>query len=266
MFDRIFDMDNIFFRFMGRVADIIILNMLFLLTSIPIVTIGSSYTALYYFSLKAVANEEGYLWKSYWKSFKLNFKQGFIMEVIFALIAWILYVDIRYLYQMGIVGNSFGWKLLFFAVIGITVLVIIMFIYAFPLLSRFDNKTSAILKNALFMGLRHLTQTVPLLLLAAVAVFAAWALFPLSIFFIVPTWVYLSSILLNKVIDRYIPKSESERYDEDYYLGAEAEAEPTHIIINEENMGVCREESAPATTVEEESVAEEALEEAKDVE
>ena len=100
---RIFDADNAFFRFMSRVADALILNLFFLITSIPIVTIGASYTAMYYYCTKAVGNEEGYLWKSYWKSFKTNFVQGFLMELFFVVVGVILYVDLKYLY-----GNAFN--------------------------------------------------------------------------------------------------------------------------------------------------------------
>lgn len=52
MMDRIFNMDNKFFTFMGRVADLILLNIIFLLSCIPIVTIGASITAMYYVTLK----------------------------------------------------------------------------------------------------------------------------------------------------------------------------------------------------------------------
>lgn len=218
---RIFDADNAFFRFMSKVADALILNLFFLITSIPLVTIGASYTALYYYCTKAVGKEEGYLWRSYWKSFKLNFIQGFLMEAIFAVIALILYLDLKYLYDMAFNGGAFGWRLLFFIVVGMAVLALVTFLYAFPLLSRFDNKTMQIIKNAAFMSIKHLSTTVPLILIFLVFALIAYLLFPLSIFFVVGAWVYISSILLYKVIDRYIPKD--ERYEEDYYLGAAPE-------------------------------------------
>ena len=134
---RIFDVDNGFFRFMTRVADALILNLIFLITCIPVVTIGASYTAMYYYCLKAVNNEEGYIWKSYWKSFKTNFVQGFLFEVIFAIIGIILYIDIKYMYVRAFAaGGAFGWKLLFFIAVGMAVLALITFMYAFPILSR----------------------------------------------------------------------------------------------------------------------------------
>lgn len=57
-------------------ADLIILNLLFLLCCIPIVTIGPAITAMYYVTMKMVRNEEAYIARSFFKSFKENFKQG----------------------------------------------------------------------------------------------------------------------------------------------------------------------------------------------
>ena len=50
--DRLFNMDNKFFTVMGRVADLIMLNVVFLICCLPIVTIGASLTALHYVTLK----------------------------------------------------------------------------------------------------------------------------------------------------------------------------------------------------------------------
>ena len=217
---RIFDVDNVFFRFMTRVADALILNLIFLISCIPVVTIGASYTAMYYYCLKAVNNEEGYIWKSYWKSFKTNFVQGFLFEVIFAIIGIILYIDIKYMYVRAFAaGGAFGWKLLFFIAVGMVVLALITFMYAFPILSRFDNKTFIIIRNAALMSIRHLPQTVPLLFIFGIMVLIGWFLMPVSIFFIFGAWVYISSIFFYKVLDRYMPKD--EHYDEDYYLGTD---------------------------------------------
>ena len=54
--DRLFNMDNKFFVFMGRVADLIILNLLCILCCLPIVTAGASVTAMFYVTLKMARN------------------------------------------------------------------------------------------------------------------------------------------------------------------------------------------------------------------
>ena len=67
MFDSLFNMDNAFWRTMGKIADLIILNILFIICCIPIVTIGASYTALYTVMLKLVKNEEPYIFRGFFK-------------------------------------------------------------------------------------------------------------------------------------------------------------------------------------------------------
>lgn len=98
---RLFDTDNIVWRFLGRVADLVILNFLFLLCSIPIVTIGASWTALYSVTLKAVKNEESYIAKGFLEGFKENFKQSTIAWLVILLVGTVLFVDIRF---------AMGWK------------------------------------------------------------------------------------------------------------------------------------------------------------
>ena len=70
---RIFDMDNKFFRFMSKVADLCILNIICVVCCIPVITAGASITAMYYVTLKMVRNEEAYIIRSFFKSFKQTY-------------------------------------------------------------------------------------------------------------------------------------------------------------------------------------------------
>lgn len=74
-----FNMDNGLFRALGKLADLMLLNILFLVCSLPIFTIGASFTAMYYVTLKLAENEEGYTPGAFLKSFKQNFKQATII-------------------------------------------------------------------------------------------------------------------------------------------------------------------------------------------
>ena len=80
--NRFFNMDNKFFVFMGRVADLILLNILCILCCIPIVTAGASITALYYVTLKMARDEESYIIRSFFCSFKQNFKQSTLIWIL----------------------------------------------------------------------------------------------------------------------------------------------------------------------------------------
>lgn len=78
---NIFNLDNRFFTFMGKVADVMILNLLFIITSIPTITIGTSLTALYSVSLKQSSGTSSYIAKEYFFAWKTNFKQSTIMWI-----------------------------------------------------------------------------------------------------------------------------------------------------------------------------------------
>ena len=92
---RLFDMDNKFFTFMSRVADLCILNVLCIIFCIPVITAGASITAMFYVTMKMVRNEEAYIVKGFFKSFKENFKQATMINIILLLAAGLLYVDTK---------------------------------------------------------------------------------------------------------------------------------------------------------------------------
>ena len=62
------------FQKLEKFGDLFIINILFIITSIPIFTIGAAATAMYAFTTKLVKDQEGPVWKSYWSAFKKNFK------------------------------------------------------------------------------------------------------------------------------------------------------------------------------------------------
>ena len=87
---NIFSSDGWFSRFFGTLGDIIIVNILFILCSIPIVTMGASMSAMYFTLLKKQrTGENGGVVKLFFKGFKDNFKQSTISWLLFLLISFI---------------------------------------------------------------------------------------------------------------------------------------------------------------------------------
>ena len=82
---KIFDMDSPVMRFLNRVADLLMLNILMIFCCIPVITIGASFTAMHYVILKMVRGEEGYLFRGFFKSFVRNFKQATLIWLIMLL-------------------------------------------------------------------------------------------------------------------------------------------------------------------------------------
>ena len=81
--------DNIFIRMLSRVGDAMLLSILFVLSCVPIITIGAAFTSLYYTAMKGISGDDGYIWKFYTRSFKQNFKQATGMWMLF-LVAFII--------------------------------------------------------------------------------------------------------------------------------------------------------------------------------
>ena len=164
---RLFDTDNVVWRFLGRVADLVILNVLFLLCSIPIVTIGASWTALYSVTLKAVKNEESYIVKGFLKGFKENFKQSTIAWIALMAVGMVLLVDIRF--AMGLEG-TFG-KVFGVTIYAISFVYLMIAMYIFPYIARFRATMKQIFKNALFIGIGSFPFTLLLFGVNFLAVF-----------------------------------------------------------------------------------------------
>lgn len=156
-----FDLDSPMMRFLNRVADIVILNLVALICCIPIVTIGASLTALHYVTLKMARDEEGYIIRSFFKSFKQNFKQATGIWMIFVGVFAVLYVDFWILQEE--VGTFF--LVMKGVLLVATVLALFTFLYVWPVLSKFDNTVLRTIKNALFISILQLPRTIVIIVM-----------------------------------------------------------------------------------------------------
>lgn len=158
---KIFSYDGAFARTMTRVFDLVLLHFLWILTSIPVVTIGASTAALYTVTMKMVKNEESYILRGYMNAFHENLKKATILwgitVVVFLWLIFILRICMKGTASLfGVVGivNAALLVMAFFAAL-----------YIFPIQAVYDNTVGNILKNALICSLRYLPYT---LLMAAI--------------------------------------------------------------------------------------------------
>lgn len=207
-----FNMDNKFFVFMGRVADLIILNLLCVVCCLPVITAGASITAMFYVTLKMVRNEESYIVRSFFKSFKENFKQATIINVIMLITGLMLYFDLSIVKDMD--GGLY--KALFCVFVAFTFLYLLIFLYIYPVLSKFYNTIKNTFVNSFLMAIRHLPYTFLMLIISVV---------PVAVFFIPSAQIqsivlmlmvlmgfsvvaFINSRFLVKIFDNYMPKEE----------------------------------------------------------
>lgn len=212
MLSGLFNYDNPVWRFIGKFGDLIILNILWLICSIPIFTIGASTTAVYYVTLKLVRDDDGYTIRSFFKSFKENFKQSTIIWLILLAAGVILGVDMYFFAKLFTGGQTFKTVMLtvFMAMI---IVYSAIFTYIFPIQARFYNAVRRTFFNAFFMSLRHLFRTIGMIVIDGVLVAAAfvWMVPPMLMIFMLfgfPLLAFINSYILSPIFNVYMPKEE----------------------------------------------------------
>lgn len=216
MLQGLFNYDNPVWRFIGKLGDLIVLNILWIVTSIPIVTAGASTTALYYVTLKLVRDEDGYTIKSFFKSFKENFRQSTIIWLIMLTVGLILGFDLYFFMYMQTEPSKL--RTVMVTIFGsISLIYICILTYVFPLQSRFYNPIKRTLFNAFFMSIRHILQTLGILVMDAAVVvlmfltfFAAPQFSVLFFLFGFPLIAFVNSFVFHGIFKKYMPKSDRE--------------------------------------------------------
>lgn len=183
--------DNVVMRGIGKIGDMICLNVMWLICCIPIVTIGASTTALYTVMLRLVKNEEGYIFRGFFKAFKSNFKQSTIIWLIILILGIVWTIDFR---VAGLLPGTAGVVLsAIFLTLGSLLLSVT--IYIFPLTARYENGIKATFKNALILTAAKLPYTLLMAAVTIVAVIASlWSTFTLM--FSLPLWLMIGGSLI----------------------------------------------------------------------
>ena len=168
-------------RAIGHVGDLALINILFLLCSIPVFTLGASAAALNTVLFPMIRGEEKQIVRTFFAAFKRNLRQGALLTLLFLVIGAGLYLDLR-VTQANPAAVPFvlriGMGLLgLFAALTMPV--------SFALLARFDNTIGNTLKNAFVLAITH-----PLVAVAS----AALALLPVALLLFWPYYLLLSSV------------------------------------------------------------------------
>ena len=201
---KIFSYDSKFSQIILKLAQSCYLNLLWMVCSIPIFTAGAATTALYSVTLKIVKDREGALTGSFFRAFRENFKQATQLWLILLLAGGVLGADGFILYRLSRTTTGAPavlWTLLLALVIAGGIAYAIVLCYIFPLVASVVNTNRAMLKNALFIGIRYLFCTILLFAIHFVMFFVVVRLFTPMIIFGEGLVALLCSLLLHRVID-----------------------------------------------------------------
>ena len=196
-------------RFLSRIVDVAVLNLMTIACMIPVVTAGAAITAMNNVLIHLVRKDETYVWKMFLASFRQNLKQGIGLGLLFTAVFAVAAVELMMLHNID--AKSSTVFMIIITVIGLCVFAI--GIYAFALLSRFENTARGTLINAASLALGHIVRT-----LGMVAIWAAWAvllrllrgIFLLVLLYGLTIPGYLCAMIYDPVFRKLEPDEESE--------------------------------------------------------
>ena len=200
-----FKLDSPLMNFLGKVCDIMILNVLVIVFSIPIFTAGAAITAAYSVAYKMVKDEESYIIKGFWKAFKENFKQSTAIWLIFLAVFTILFFDYRIMFFSEMELN----ELVKYGVIAVTVILIMAFSFVFPIQARFRNTVKNTIKNAFLMALSHLPSAI------LFAVYFVPQIGPVVLMLGFGLLPYTKSFLFLRIFKKYEVMIENHKHEEE---------------------------------------------------
>ena len=205
----IFAPDSALMRFLTRIADLMILNVLFIVTSLPVVTLGASLTALNFVALRIATDTDRTIVADYFQSFRRDFRQATVIGLLLAalvavLAAWYFVISTLVTAPVAQFVLLALWYVIafWFAMVAL---------YVFPYLARFEGTTREVLRNARLFSFRHPLAPFAVIVLsglaAVVTVFSpqavGYGLLWLLIGF--AALAYLGALLFARVFERYAP-------------------------------------------------------------
>lgn len=140
-------------RGLTRVADVMILNVLFIVTALPLVTLGAALTALNFTAMRIATGRCNSVSGDYFRSFRQNFRQGTIVGLILAVLAAVLAA--WYVVVTNLAIEPLAELVLLVVWYGLAFSLAMMATYVFPYLASFEGSTRQVLRNARLMSWKH---------------------------------------------------------------------------------------------------------------
>ena len=212
---HIFRWDSPFMQKIAMVGNLVILNILWVLCSVPVVTMGAATAAMYQTVFQYIDQVEDSVFKPFFKAFAKNFKQATLMWLPILLIGAVLLIGLRYLFAIG--GDIVMW----IVIPAVSAIFLLMQPQLLPQIARFDTKTKAAVQNAALLTLLHMPSAFLMTLLNILPA-VIFLLYPVEFMRWLPLWVgiwfslvaYMNGRMLLKIWKKHIPVEMTEEAEE----------------------------------------------------
>lgn len=205
MFRSLFRPDSPLMITVNQITDCIFLSLFWILGCFPVVTAGASFAALYDAAYKGFRKGEKNTWQRFLKVFRDNWKSGIVPTLVFLAASALLTKLMVGLWNAAVYGEISWAVFAAGALAGVLALGILSIL--FPMLSRFENSLTGLLKNTVLVALSNAPGTVGLGLLNAVTVFLC-VRFVVPLFFLPALAALMGSLFIEPMFRPYMPEEE----------------------------------------------------------
>ena len=158
---RLFSEDSALGRFLNKLYVIVVSNLLFVLFSLPVVTAGPAWVAMYTVCLKTLRVDSSLNpITEFWKAFLKNFRQAFFGFLIFLALIIVLVLDIMFVSRTQSVMRLFRFPV--YVVTGILLLVLF---HLFPVMAAFSDTLKGLVRNAVYFAAKNPIRAILILAL-----------------------------------------------------------------------------------------------------
>lgn len=192
----------------NKILNFVWLSLLWLVFSLPIVTVGASTAALYTVMLAYVKNQEGYLTSSFFQAFRQNFKKATVIWVIELLLGGFLMMDLAVYFRSNRAdGVVFLLMTLFFCAV---VLFFFTFTWCYGMTAKFENTVRRTIANALVLSICHWPSSL-IMVMAEFAILAVgFTMFPPLLFTAPALMAWINSRMFNRAFEKLLQECSSE--------------------------------------------------------
>lgn len=211
---KLFNPDSRIMIFLSRVADLVILNILWLVSCIPVVTIGASTTAMYHVIRHWQKDSVSSIMRDFFQSFKEDFKQATPVYLILLIPTVAVVMNAMLIFNPENSAAVPSYLLVIWFISALILLFISSFVY--PVMAFFADSIFKTLRNAMVLALANLPRTIlisilnllPVILLFVDLIFGLSFFLQSSIFWLLiggALVAYLNMSILKPVFKKLVP-------------------------------------------------------------
>lgn len=167
LIQSIFDTDNFFMRICEKILDLVTVNLLFLLSCLPIVTIGIAKMSLYQTLFVIKDSRRVKVTATYVQAFRKNWKIGFKLGLLELLIVGISLFDLMLFWRQ----ETLPFQMLKATCIGVIIFTSLLFLCIYPLAVKFEMTIKDMLQTGLIMVSLHFPWFFLMIALLAAIIF-----------------------------------------------------------------------------------------------